>query len=87
MKNVADIYPLTPVQLGMLFHTLAKGESAGIQWEKQREEPRGKQRAGEYVNQFTCVLTGEVRADWFQQAWRQTIERYAVLRPAVLWEG
>ncbi|MEM8805163.1 MAG: amino acid adenylation domain-containing protein [Cyanobacteria bacterium P01_G01_bin.38] len=27
MKNVADFYPLTPVQLGMLFHTLASGRT------------------------------------------------------------
>lgn len=69
MENVADIYPLTPVQLGMLFHTLAQ------------------ERAGVYVNQFTCTLTGDVQPEWLQQAWQQTVERHPALRTAVLWEG
>ncbi|MEL7328707.1 MAG: amino acid adenylation domain-containing protein [Cyanobacteria bacterium J06559_1] len=83
MKNVVDIYPLTPVQLGMLFHTLAK-DSAQDSTQNGRG---GMPRAGVYVNQFTCVLRGEVQAEWLRQAWRQTVARYAVLRTAVLWEG
>lgn len=69
MKNVADIYPLTPVQSGMLFHTLTQ------------------ERAGVYVNQFTCTLTGDVQPEWLQQAWQQTVELHPALRTAVLWEG
>ena len=77
MKNVADIYPLTPVQLGMLFHTLHQAQASG----------QNQPRAGTYVNQFTCLLTGEVQPVWFRQAWERTIARHPVLRTAVLWEG
>ncbi len=72
MKNVADIYPLSPVQLGMLFHTLAEGEP---------------ESSGVYVNQYTCELKGVLQLPLFQQAWQQTIERHPVLRTAFLWEG
>ena len=72
MKNVADIYPLTPVQAGMLFHTLARGDSA---------------RSGTYINQFTCLLAGTLEPGWLKQAWQETIERHPVLRTAVLWDG
>lgn len=77
MKNVADIYPLTPVQAGMLFHSLAQ----------TTDQIAPSARAGVYVNQFTCQLTGELTPDWLQQAWQQTVAHHAVLRTAVLWEG
>lgn len=73
MKNVADIYPLSSVQLGMLFHTLAQSEAA--------------EQTGVYVNQYTCRLSGTLRQDLFRRAWERTIERHPVLRTAFLWEG
>ncbi|MEL7331899.1 MAG: amino acid adenylation domain-containing protein [Cyanobacteria bacterium J06560_2] len=72
MKNVADIYPLSPVQLGMLFHTLAQDTSAD---------------SGVYINQYTCELKGTVNLSLFQLAWQQTVDRHPVLRTAFLWEG
>ncbi|MEL6353071.1 MAG: amino acid adenylation domain-containing protein [Cyanobacteria bacterium J06627_28] len=77
MKNVADIYPLTPVQAGMLFHSLAQ----------TTDQAAPSARAGVYVNQFTCQLAGDLTPDWLQQAWQQTVAHHAVLRTAVLWEG
>lgn len=71
MKNVVDIYPLTSVQSGMLFHTL----------------DRSQHRKGTYINQFTCELSGDVQPEKFRQAWQQAIARHPVLRTAVLWEG
>mgnify|MGYP001799246399 FL=1 len=73
MKNVADIYPLSSVQLGMLFHTLAQSEAA--------------EQTGVYVNQYTCRLSGTLRQDLFRQSWERTIERHPVLRTAFMWEG
>ncbi|MEO0516237.1 MAG: amino acid adenylation domain-containing protein [Cyanobacteria bacterium P01_A01_bin.116] len=79
MENVADIYPLTPLQSGMLFHTLTTQGKA--------DQGDNSPSKGVYVNQFTCVLTGELHLQRFQQAWQTTIERHPVLRTAVLWEG
>lgn len=72
MKNVADIYPLSPVQLGMLFHTLAEESAEG---------------SGVYVNQYTCQLVGPLNLALFRQAWEQTVASHPVLRTAFLWEG
>ncbi len=77
MKNVADIYPLLPMQLGMLFHTLAQQESAS----------QSAKQTGVYINQYTCLLKGEVDFELFHQAWVQTVDRHPVLRTAFLWEG
>ncbi|MGC1217487.1 MAG: amino acid adenylation domain-containing protein [Phormidesmis sp.] len=79
MKNVADIYPLSPVQLGMLFHTLAETEDAAAK--------STKSTAGTYINQYTCKLVGELDVANFQQAWQLTIAQHPVLRTAFLWEG
>ena len=86
MKNVSDIYPLTAAQSGILFHTLfQKGSDKNQESEKQQSDR--SIRRGVYVNQFTCQLTGQVDPALFKQAWVQIVERHAVLRTAILWEG
>lgn len=84
MKNVADIYPLTPLQSGMLFHTLSTDHQAQDNTSNQTNKPI---RKGTYINQFTCLLQGELEPKRLQRAWAKTIERYPVLRTAILWEG
>ena len=69
MENVADIYTLSPIQQGMLFHTLADT------------------KAGVYVNQYTCKLSGNLQPELWQQAWQKTLARHPVLRTAFLWDG
>ncbi len=66
---IADLYPLTPMQHGMLFHSLYAPAS------------------GVYIEQFRCVLRGDLDTAAFAEAWRQVIEQYAVLRTAFAWEG
>lgn len=68
-RNIEAIYPLTPTQEGMLFHTLY-GSDAPL-----------------YVQQFTCRLDGPLDVDRFRQAWDRVIERHAVMRSLIAWEG
>lgn len=66
--TVEDVYPLTPVQQGLLFHNLFAPE------------------AGFYVEQISMRLRGlHVRA--FRDAWRQVLQRHAILRTAFVSEG
>jgi amino acid adenylation domain-containing protein/non-ribosomal peptide synthase protein (TIGR01720 family) len=69
MKNVEDVYPLSPMQQGMLFHSLYS--------------PRSEV----YIDQASCLLQGEINVAGFQHAWRQVVERHAVLRTAFLYQG
>ena len=69
MKNVEDIYPLSAVQEGMLFHTL---EAPG---------------SGVYVEQYACVVEGELDVDTMRRAWRHVAQRHPVLRTSFLWKG
>ncbi len=68
-NNIIDIYPLSPLQQGMLFHSIySKG-------------------SGEYIEQLTCRLVGELHAEQFERAWQTLIDRHAILRTAFVWEG
>ena len=68
MKNVEDIYPLSPMQQGMLFHTLL--------------DPH----AGDYLTQLTGTIEGKTTLAAFRSAWREVIQRHAVLRTGFVWE-
>ena len=67
--NIEAIYPLTPVQDGILFHTLFAPDSPL------------------YIQQYTAQLDGVLDVDAFRGAWDLVIERHAVLRSLLTWEG
>jgi amino acid adenylation domain-containing protein/non-ribosomal peptide synthase protein (TIGR01720 family) len=66
--EIQDLYPLSPLQQGMLFHDLYAPES------------------GMYVERLRYTIRGDLNVVAFEQAWRQVVERHAVLRSAFIWE-
>jgi amino acid adenylation domain-containing protein len=66
--NIADIYSLSPLQQGMLFHALYDPAS------------------GAYHQQLVCTLEGILDLPAFKGAWRQVVERHAVLRTFFTWQ-
>jgi amino acid adenylation domain-containing protein len=69
--NVADVYPLTPLQEGILFHSHA-ALLAG--------EP------DEYVRQFHALVRQPLAAAAFVAVWQSALDRHPVLRSAFVWE-
>ena len=68
--NVEDIYQLSPVQQGMLFHTLLEPGS-GMYFDQVSSRLR---------------VTREFDLDVFQRSWQKVVERQRVLRTAFTWE-
>ncbi len=69
-SHVEDVYPLTPVQQGMLFHCLYS-PAAGLYCDQLVCDLESE---------------GELDLAVFEQAWRRVVGRHAALRTAMLWE-
>ncbi|HXR02545.1 MAG TPA: condensation domain-containing protein, partial [Pseudomonas sp.] len=72
-QRIEDIYPLSPMQQGMLFHTLY-------------QEPGTEHDSGDYINQM-CLDVEGLDPGRFQQAWQASVDAHPVLRSAFLWQG
>jgi amino acid adenylation domain-containing protein len=70
VRNVQDIYPLAPLQEGILFHHRLHGEGEG----------------DAYVMPTLLRFDDRERLDGFVQALREVIARHDILRTSVHWE-
>ncbi|MFK0199245.1 non-ribosomal peptide synthetase [Streptomyces lavendulae] len=77
-RNIADVYPLAPLQEGIFFHHLLGAEGAGSA-EGAHGDP--------YVISAVFGIGTRVELDGFVTALRRVVERHDVFRTAVVWDG
>ncbi|WP_145052127.1 non-ribosomal peptide synthetase [Paenibacillus xylanexedens] len=71
-KDVVDIYPLSPIQQGMLFHSLYD---------------QGIQANDTYLTQINLEVEGSLNLGMMEEAWNILIERHSVFRTRFLWNS
>ncbi|WP_176522387.1 non-ribosomal peptide synthetase [Bacillus toyonensis] len=71
MGDVIDIYGLSPLQKGILFHTLYDQDD---------------EHSFSYIVQVGFLLGGQLDVATFEKAWEYVIHRHEVLRSVFVWE-
>ncbi len=71
-RSLERLYPLSPMQEGMLFHSLYDGSPAASE---------------SYLEQVSCELGGRLDGEAFAEAWRRVVARHDALRTSFVWEG
>ncbi|MDP1419335.1 non-ribosomal peptide synthase/polyketide synthase [Peribacillus simplex] len=68
---ITDLYPLSPLQEGMIFHTL---------------HDQGDEHSAPYMVQLSFLFKGKLDILTFEQAWKSTIQRHEIFRSAFVWD-
>ncbi len=84
-KNVEDIYPLSPMQQGMLYHTLLASTSEGSAQRASGGAGAGAP-LGVYFVQHRWTYRGTLDLAALARAWQSTVDRHPILRTAFVWE-
>jgi hypothetical protein len=65
--DIEDVYELSPLQQGLLFHSLLDPGS------------------GFYVEQYSCLLEGDLDPAALERAWQEVVDSHAALRASFHW--
>ncbi|WP_459502279.1 non-ribosomal peptide synthetase [Bacillus sp. C1] len=69
-QSITDLYPLSPLQEGMIFHTL---------------HDQGDEHVAPYMVQLSFLLKGKLDILTFEQAWKSVIQQHEIFRSAFVW--
>ncbi|AFQ15020.1 non-ribosomal peptide synthase/polyketide synthase [Bacillus thuringiensis] len=70
-NQITDLYPLSPLQEGMIFHTL---------------HDQGDEHVAPYIVQLSFMIRGKMNIPTFEQAWKSVIQRHEIFRTAFVWD-